>query len=315
MGSNLVFALNATIPLFIMIALGYFLKRVHILTDGFLAAANKFNFTITLPVLLFTDLASKNFKETFDLKFVLFCAGSTTIGFFAAWILAKIFMKNKNNVGEFVQACYRSSTAVLGLALIPNIYGSTGMAGMMVLGAVPLYNVYAVIVLQTESPINKKGEKNIQRALKGIVTNPILIGVILGLVASLINIKFPTIIDTSLNYVARIATPLAVICIGGEFSFQNAFKSIKTSSLAAFVKIVLLPAVFVPIAILMGFTTEKLVAILVMLAGPTTPSCFIMAKQYGYDGTITSSAVVLTTLFSSVTLTLFILILRSMGYI
>ena len=315
MGSNLVFALNATIPLFIMIALGYFLKRVHILTDGFLAAANKFNFTITLPVLLFTDLASKNFKETFDLKFVLFCAGSTTIGFFAAWILAKIFMKNKNNVGEFVQACYRSSTAVLGLALIQNIYGSTGMAGMMVLGAVPLYNVYAVIVLQTESPINKKGEKNIQRALKGIITNPILIGVILGLVASLINIKFPTIIDTSLNYVARIATPLAVICIGGEFSFQNAFKSIKTSSLAAFVKIVLLPAVFVPIAILMGFYTEKLVAILVMLAGPTTPSCFIMAKQYGYDGTITSSAVVLTTLFSSVTLTLFILILRSLGYI
>ena len=315
MGSNLVFALNATIPLFVMIALGYFLKRVNILTDGFLAAANKFNFTITLPVLLFTDLASKNFKDTFDLKFVLFCAGSTTIGFFGAWILAKLFMKDKNSVGEFVQACYRSSTAVLGLALIQNIYGSTGMAGRMVLGAVPLYNVYAVIVLQTESPINKKGEKNIQRALKGIITNPILIGVILGLVASLIEIKFPTIIDTSLNYVARIATPLAVICIGGEFSFQNAFKSIKKSSLAAFVKIVLLPVVFIPIAILMGFTTEKLVAILVMLAGPTTPSCFIMAKQYGYEGTITSSAVVLTTLFSSVTLTLFILILRNMGYI
>ena len=224
-------------------------------------------------------------------------------------------MKDKNSVGEFVQACYRSSTAVLGLALIQNIYGTTGMAGMMVLGAVPLYNVYAVIVLQTESPINKKGEKNIQRALKGIITNPILIGVILGLVASLINIKFPTIIDTSLNYVARIATPLAVICIGGEFSFKNAFKSLKKSSLAAAVKIILLPLVFVPIAILMGFYTDKLVAILVMLAGPTTPSCFIMAKQYGYEGTITSSAVVLTTLFSSVTLTLFIMILRSMGYI
>jgi predicted permease len=315
MVSNLVFALNATIPLFIMIALGYFLKRVNILTDGFLAAANKFNFTITLPVLLFTDLASKNFRDTFDLKFVLFCAGSTTIGFFGAWILTKLFMKDKNSVGEFVQACYRSSTAVLGLALIQNIYGTTGMAGMMVLGAVPLYNVYAVIVLQTESPINKKGEKNIQRALKGIITNPILIGVILGLVASLINIKFPTIIDTSLNYVARIATPLAVICIGGEFSFKNAFKSLKKSSLAAAVKIILLPLVFVPIAILMGFYTDKLVAILVMLAGPTTPSCFIMAKQYGYEGTITSSAVVLTTLFSSVTLTLFIMILRSMGYI
>lgn len=312
--SNLVFALNATIPLFLMIALGYFLKKINIITEGFLSAANKFNFKVTLPVLLFTDLASKNFKETFDLKFFLFCIIATSIAFWGIWLLAKLIMKDKFSVGEFVQASYRSSAAVMGLALIQNIYGSTSMGAMMVLGCVPLYNIYAVIVLQAESP-NSESKGKLKKTLIGVITNPIIIGVVLGLVSSLIGIKYPTLIDTSLNYVARIATPLAVICIGGEFDLKSAFGSMKKSVVASVIKLIILPLVFVPIAVALGFETEKLVAIFIMLAGPTTPSCFIMAKQYGYEGTITASVVVITTLFSSVTLTVFILILRSLGLI
>lgn len=311
---NLVFALNATIPLFLLIALGYFLKRIHILTDGFLTASNKLNFKVTLPFLLFTDLATANFRETFDLKFLLFCAGATTIGFFAIWFLTKRLMKDKFCVGEFVQASYRSSAAVMGLALIQNIYGSAGMGSMMVLASVPLYNIYAVLVLQTESQDGKKGG-NIKKTLIGIITNPIIIAIVLGFVSSLIGIQYPKIISTALEYVARIATPLALICIGGDFDFGNALKSVKKSSVSAILKLIVLPLVFIPLAVLLGFETEKLVAITVMLAGPTTPSCFIMAKQYGYEGTITSSVVVLTTLFSSVTLTIFVFILRSLGYI
>lgn len=311
---NLIFALNATIPLFLLIALGYFLKRIHILTEGFLTASNKLNFKVTLPFLLFTDLATTNFKDTFDLEFLLFCVGATTIGFFAIWILTKLLMKDKFCVGEFVQASYRSSAAVMGLALIQNIYGSTGMAGMMVLGCVPLYNIYAVIVLQTESADSKKG-KNLGKTVKGIVTNPIIIAIVLGFVSSLIGIQYPKIIKTSLEYVARVATPLALICIGGDFDFKNAWHALKKSALASAIKLVFLPLIFIPIACILGFHTEKLVAIAVMLAGPTTPSCFIMAKQYGYEGTITSSVVVLTTLFSSITLTIFVFVLRSLGYI
>ncbi len=311
---NLVFALNATIPLFLLIALGYFLKRIHILTDGFLTASNKLNFKVTLPFLLFTDLATADFRETFDLKFLLFCGIATTIGFFVIWALTHHFLKDKACIGEFVQASYRSSAAVMGLALIQNIYGSAGMGSMMVLASVPLYNIYAVLVLQTESQDGKNGG-NVKKTLFGIVTNPIIIAIVLGFVSSMIGINYPKIISTSLEYVARIATPLALICIGGEFSFGNALKNVRKSSVSAILKLIVLPLVFIPIAVLMGFETEKLVAITVMLAGPTTPSCFIMAKQYGYEGTVTSSVVVLTTLFSSVTLTIFVFVLRSLGYI
>ncbi len=316
--SNLLFALNATMPLFLLIALGFFLKKVNILSDGFLKSANKFNFTVTLPVLLFNDLAHTDFKDTFDIKFLLFCAIATSIGFWGIWLIARFTIKDRAARGEFVQAAFRSSTAVMGIALIKNIYGSTGMGGMMVLGCVPLYNIYSVILLHTLSPDREKSEGNkssIGSTLKGIVTNPIIIAVILGFLSSLISIDYPHIIDRSLEYVANLATPLALICIGGEFSFKNALANIKLSAIASFVKLILLAVIFTTIAVIMGFRTEKLIAIFIMLAGPTTPSCFIMAKQYGYKGVITSSAVVLTTLFASVTLTVMIYILKSMGFI
>lgn len=317
--SNLMFALNATIPLFLLIALGFFLRKIKVVDEGFLKTANKFNFKLTLPVLLFVDLSTTDFRETFDLKFLLFCAIATSIAFWGTWGLAKLFVKDKNCIGEFVQASYRSSAAVMGLALIQNIYGSSGMAGMMMLGCVPLYNIYAVIVLQAEAPLTEEEKANntgkLKKALIGIVTNPIVIGIVLGLLSSLIGIQYPVIIEKALEYVARVATPLALICIGAEFSFSNAFKKIKLSALAAAIKILILPLIFTTIAILMGFRMEKLVAIFIMLAGPTTPSCFIMAKQYGYEGTVTSSTVVLTTLLTSVTLTIFIFLLRSMGFI
>lgn len=315
--SDLVFALNATIPLFLLIALGFFLRKVKVLDEGFLKTANKFNFKLTLPMLLFVDLASTEIRETFDLKFLLFCAAATSIGFWGSWGLSRLFIKDRGIRGEFVQACFRSSAAVMGLALIQNIYGSSGMAGMMMLGCVPLYNIYAVILLQTESPLDQGGEKKgrVKKAVLGILTNPIVIGIVLGLISSLLRIQYPTMLQKALDYVARLATPLALICIGAEFSFSSAFKKIRYSAIATAVKILLLPLIFTTLAILLGYRTEKLVAIFIMIAGPTTPSCFIMAKQYGFEGTVTSSTVVLTTLLCSVTLTVFIFILRSMGFI
>ena len=102
---NLVFALNATMPLFIMIAFGFFLRKVNLLNEGFLKVADKFNFKVTLPVLLFVDLSSANFVEAFDLKFILFCAAVTSVIFWGTWGIAKIFIKDRSRQGEFVQAC------------------------------------------------------------------------------------------------------------------------------------------------------------------------------------------------------------------
>ncbi len=318
MASNLVFALNSTMPLFILMALGYFLRRIKILDEGFLKTANKFNFYVTLSALLFTDMANTDFKEIFDWKLLVFCAGATTVMFWGIWGACRLFMKDKESVGEFVQASYRSSVAVMGIALIQNIYGSAGAGGVMLLGCVPLFNIYAVTVLlagSKDAAATASGGARLKKTLLGIVKNPIVISLLLGFISSIIGIDYPKIVDSSLSMVARLASPLALICIGGEFDFGKAFAKLGKSIAAAICKLVILPVIFIPIAIACGFTGDKLVAIFVMLSIPTTPSAFIMAKQYGYDGVITSSTVVLTTLLSSVTLTAFLFILRSLGYI
>ncbi len=314
---NLVFSLNATIPLFLVMAVGYLVSRLKIVNDNFIKNANDFNFKVTLPALLYVDMASTDFRTVFDLEFLLYCIIVTLICILGLWGLTKVFMKDKDSVGEFVQASYRCSLAVNGMALVQSIYGSTEMAGMMILGAVPLYNIFAVIILQAESPAREKSKDahKLKKTLLGIAKNPIIIAIVAGFLTALVQIDWPEMIDTTLSYVGRIGTPLALICIGAAFDFREAFGKIGRSAFAAAIKLIIQPLIFVPIAVLLGFRDEKLVSILIMLAGPTTPVAFIMAKQYGYKGTITSSAVALTTLFSSVTLTGFIFALRSLGYI
>lgn len=312
---NFIYSLNATLPIFLVIVIGYGLMQKGMLNDNFVSVANKFNFKVTLPVLVFRDLSSANIREEFDMVFVLFCAVVTTICFFGIWVGAKLFIKDKSITGAFVQASFRSSAAVMGIAFIENMYGNSGMAPMMIIGAVPLYNIYSVLVLTFEGEdVGEKGEK-IKKALKGIVTNPIIIGIGLGVLVSVSGITFPVIINKTINNMAVMSSPLALVAIGAGFEGKKALAKLKPTFFVALIKLILQTAVFVPVAISMGFRQEKLIAILVMLAAPTTPSCYIMAKNMKNDGVLTASAVVVTTLFSAVTLTLWIYLLKSLGLV
>lgn len=312
---NFIYSVNATLPIFLVIVIGYVLKQIGMLNDEFVTVANKFNFKVTLPFLVFRDISSANIKEDFDIVFVLFCAVATTICFFVIWAGAKLFIKDKTITGAFVQASFRSSAAVMGIAFIQNIYGTSGMAPLMIIGSVPLYNIYSVIVLTLEAENSGQGKEKIKKALIGIVTNPIIIGIVLGLLVSLLGITFPTVVNKTVQNMASMASPLALIAIGAGFEGRKALAKIKPTIAVAVIKLVVQAGIFIPIAIHLGFRDEKMIAILVMLAAPTTPSCYIMAKNMNNDGVLTASAVVVTTLFSAVTLTFWIYLLKTVGMI
>lgn len=314
--TNLAFSLNATIPIFLLIIVGYGLKQLKIVDDNFIKTLNSFNFKVTLPVLVFKDISESNFKDVWDTKYVLYCFLVTMVCIGVIWILTSIFYKDKSQIGEFVQASYRSSAAVLGIAFIQNIYGNAGMAPLMIIGTVPLYNVAAVLILSFTSPDNKSLSSDaLKKSILDIIKNPIIIGIALGMIVSLINLEFPVIISKTINNIAVLATPLALIGLGAGFEERKALAEIKPTIFCTLIKLLVQPAIFLPIAIGLGFTSEKLVAILVMLGAPTTVSCYIMAKNMGHKGVLTSSAVVTTTFLSSVTLTLWLFILKSLGYI
>lgn len=313
---QLLFSLNATIPVFLVMVIGYLLNLFHIVDASFVKTLNSFNYKITLPVLLFRDIAESDFYSVWDTRYVLYCFFVTLFSILLIWTAAKLFYHNKTQLGEFIQASYRSSAAVLGIAFITNIYGTSGMAPLMIIGTVPLYNIAAVLILSFTGP-NSHGfnKKSLGNSIHQILTNPIILGILLGMIVSACHISFPVILTKTIYNISVLATPLALLGLGAGFEGRKALKELLPTSAASFIKLIVLPAVFLPLAIWMGFTEEKLVAILIMLGSPTTVSCYIMAKNMGHEGTLTSSIVVATTFLSSISLTFFLFLLRSANFI
>ena len=312
---NLLFSLNATVPVFLMMVLGLVFRKLGWLDETFADKMNKFVFMVPLPVLVFEDLATVDFAEVWDTRFVFFCFAVTLVSIGIAAGISYLW-KDKSLQGEFIQVSYRSSAALLGVALIQNIYGDAGMAPLMMIGSVPLYNVMAVVVLSFFHPERRGIDGAVmKKTLKGIVTNPIIIAIVLGLLWSALRIPMPPIMQKTVSGIGGMATPMGLMAMGAAFDVRKAFAKAKPAAAAVFIKLVGFCALFLPAAVALGFRESELVAILVMLGSATTVSCFVMAKNMGHEGVLTSSVVMLTTLFSGFTLTGWIYLLRSFALI
>ena len=324
---NLIYSLNATMPVFLVMVVGYILRQMGMFTEEFLKVANKFNFNITLPALLLINMLECDIRSSFDGKYVLYCATVTLVCIMTTWILAKLLLKDKSIVGEFVQGSYRGSAAILGIALMTNISGNADMAPLMILGSVPIYNMFAVIVLTFEAPeiscsesygtVNNKNEKTkkIKKAFIGICKNPIILSILGGMLLSYIGFELPAIPYKMIDSIGSMTTPLALIIIGAGFEGRKAVKKLAPAIVATMIKLVIQPALFLPVAIMFNFGPEKIVAALIMLGAPTTATSYIMSKNMGHEGVLSSSIIVLTTLLSAFTITAWIFILRSFNYI
>lgn len=308
--SNLIYSINATLPIFLLIILGKVLKTTKIINDEFTKTADRYVFRIALPALLFSDLTENNVGSAFDGKYVLFCFSVTIFSIAVLWGLTEKFMKNEEQKGAFIQGSYRSSAAILGLAFINNMYDSVGMAPLMIIGCVPLYNIFAVIILTLKGDNGGK-KPNMKETFINVMKNPILLSILIALPFALLNLHFPSFVNKAIGSVANTATPLALISIGASFEGKKALKKMKPTLLASFIKLILLAGLFLPLAVFFGYRNQELMALLVMLGSPTTVSSYIMAKNTGNDGILTSSIIVLTTLLSSLTLTLWIFVLKS----
>ena len=314
---NFIYSVDATFPIFLVMVIGYILKQIGMLNDNFVTVANRFNFKVTLPFMLFRDISGVDIRAVFDIRYVLFCALVSTACFWIIWGGVKLFLKDQSMRGAFVQASFRSSAAVMGLAFIQNMYGSSAMGPLMIVSAVPLYNIFSVIVLTFEGAHSGEVDpkQKIKAACINIAKNPIILGNLAGLIVGLLVIDFPVIVDKTVNSVAQMATPLALITIGAGFEGRKALAKIRPTIVASMIKLVIQPLIFLPVAAWMGFRGEQMIAILIMLASPTTPSCYIMAKNMDNDGVLTASVIVMTTLLAAFTLTGWIFILKTVGLI
>ncbi|WP_196593255.1 AEC family transporter [Pectinatus sottacetonis] len=309
--SNLLFSLNATIPIFLLMLAGMIFRKIGLFDENFITKMNKFVFVAALPALLFIDISTADFYNAWDTKYVLFCFSATFISVLISFFVSLPF-KNKISQGEFIQASYRSSASIIGMAFIKNIYGNYGLASLMIIGTVPLYNVMAVIVLAAFKA-NQKNLLNVQLIKKTVINvllNPIILGIVFGIIWSLLKIPIPIIVHKTISSIAALATPLGLMAMGGAFKFQSVHNNIKPIIICSIMKLFVFCILFLPVAVYLGFTQSKLIAALVMLGSATTVSSYIMARNMGHDGILTAGTVMFTTIFSAFSLTFWLFILK-----
>lgn len=317
---SFIYSLNATVPVFLVMIIGNILNRRGMINRQFSNVADKLVYKVCLPCMLYLNLADTDIRKNFDIVYVGYCFFVTLTSILVIWGMAKLLMKDKSMVGAFVQGSYRSSAAILGIAFITNIYGTSEIAPLMIIGSVPLYNIFAVLVLTLESQAfqNQDAEvsqskivgQKLKKATVGVAKNPIIIGILLGIIASYFRITLPAMLEKTVSNFGVLATPLALLSIGASFEGRKAVAKIKPTIIASFLKLIGLAAIFLPIAIWIGFRDEKLIALIIMLASPCTPTAYIMAKNMEGDATLASSIIVVTTFFSSITLTGWIFLAR-----
>lgn len=324
---NLIFSLNATLPIFLTMLCGYGLRRVGLVSDSLASGINRFVFQLALPVLLFQDLFLQDFAAAWNGKFVLFCFLATLASILLISAVSGLFIKDLPLRGEFIQVSYRSSAAILGIAFIQNIYGAgnSGMGPLMIVGSVPLYNIFAVIILSLTADTGLTGGNTsrgrmpdgtlLKKTLLGIIKNPIILGVAAGFAWSLLKIPRPAVFVSVVHNIAVLATPLGLISMGASFDFKKISGNLRLSLAAASIKLVLQAAVFLPIAIACGFRSQELIALIVMLGSASTVTCYIMARNMGHEGVLSATTVMLTTVGCAFTLTFWLWLLRTLGLV
>lgn len=312
---NFVFSANAVLPIFFIIAFGFFLRYKGFISQRAIAEMNGLVFSFALPLLLFRNIYRADFSALFDIWFILWILASVTICFALLWCFAKIYLKTRKElIGAFVQVTLRANYAIVGLPLVANMMGGndTGLAAFTAAFVVASFNILSVIVLSSEGA-EKGGQYG--KLFLSIFRNPSIIGIMLAVAVNLLNIPLPQIAKVSIDYMAVLCTPMALIAAGGAIQISEIMKYIRPALIASAAKIIVIPIIFVTASVFLGFNGEPLAVIFAIFANPAAVMCYVMAARMNANTAITSAVILITTLFSSVTLTVGVYILKTMELI
>ena len=317
--NEFIFSINTVLPLILLVALGFFIKKISLLPDAFYPAAEKLVFKIALPCSLFLSVSRADPNTAFSVKLILFCVIGIVLSSLVIGLVAIPLTKDNAERGAFIQGGYRSNFALLGSALADRLFPATGMAAASALMpfSIPLFNVIAVAIFSVYSPSEKKLSPldTLKKTLIGIVTNPLIIGIALGIPFMLTGWTIPVIASGTLQYVANIASPLALICIGASIGSGFETGKLGKAFASALIKTAFLPAVMVVIAALMGFRDVELGLILILFGSPTAVSSYIMAKNMGSDHKLAAQILLISTILCAFTLFIGIYILALLSLI
>jgi predicted permease len=309
--ADFLFSVNAVLPLFLLMLLGYVMKKTGWVNAAFFSGATWLVFYIALPAALFRSVYTTDIAQLLDARLAAFAVISSLVSFCVIWAVCAVFVKEKSYIGALVQGSFRGNFAFLGLPLLTNLAGDYGMARAAVIlaFALPIWNICSILVLS----VYGGGKVGVKTVVFTIAKNPFIIAIALGFVVVLAGITLPQAVARTVGYGAAAATPLALITLGGGLMFVGFDAKFKYALAGSVIKVIVLPAAFITAAYFLGFRGADMAAIMVMGGVPSAVVGYAMVVQMGGDGYIAGMIVAISTLASAATLTIFIYITRILG--
>lgn len=331
------FSFNAVMPILIMFAIGYLLKKVGFADEGFFKKANAMVFKVFLPVLLFKNVYDIDSLSQINLGAIIYCVFAVLLLCLIGFITAKLTAKSRNQTGVIAQCTFRSNYAIIGIPLAETLGGAAaaGFASVLSAVSIPLFNVLAVILLSHYS--GDKHSASIRQTVKKTAKNPLIIGVLTGVMVVFIRQLLPMnenmeiifslerdlpFLYSAISSIAKGTTPLALIVLGARFDFAAVKGLLKQIVTATFMRLVIAPTVGVGLAVLisscfgfLSFSSVEYPALISLYATPVAVSSAVMVGEIGGDEQLAGQLVVWTSVFSMLSMFIVIFIMKSLALI
>jgi len=313
---SFLFTVNALVPTFAIVILGYILKRCGLFTKEFLNVANKLCFRVALPCLLFKNISQFGIEGFLKGPYIIFAAVCIIIIVVLLMLFIPKIVSDRRKCGSMVQGIFRSNYIILGIPIVANMFGEEHMASASALVPISIivFNFLAVMVLSYFSR-----EKDVNAfswdMVKNIITNPLIIASLIGVIYEMLPVKLPNILYKPISDLASIATPLALLTVGGQFEFKTVISNKKELSIAVIGRLIVVPLIFLSIAIMLGYKGADLAPLIVLFGGPTAVSSYVMAKDMDCDSDLAAQIIIFTTLFSMASLFGWVFLLKGMNYL
>jgi predicted permease len=314
--SVFLFSFNAIVPLLFAIIVGWFISWKGQINEANISFLNQLCFRYLLAFHIFNSARSINFYAEFNHKLVIAGAASIFLVMLLAWLVFSLTVRDTARRCIFIVCSFRSNNLIFALPLATNLFGAAGIKAATMLAPVSiiLFNFLSVVVMVYHARPHGSGmAAALKRSAIDIAKNPLIIGSVLGILFALLHIKLPGFLKGGVAMVASAATPVSLILLGAQIDVKKLAGTIKPALAACLLRLVIVPAILVPLMILAGFRGPELGALMVVFAAPCAVATLIMARNYGIDPLFAAQTVYLSTILSIITIFIAVSALRGLG--
>ncbi len=307
-------ALNAVLPFILYMSLGASVVKMGLADRPFLRRLNGFVFKAFFPFMTFMNIYDMDGDIGLSGRFLLVACGSMAVIFTLSVVLTLYFEKDRRKQPCMMQSFYRSNILLFAIPLAKTLLGdnAAGLATALLVIFIPFYNVSGVILLET---LCGSGRTKPSKLLKEIVTNPLIMGLLIGLIFRALNITVPGQVMKVVRQYGSMATPLALTILGGTLQFRSAREHVKYILMVLAGKLILIPAVLLALGMALNFSGMEIFSIFLVYATPVATAAFTMCQAMGADGDLMGEIVASSTVSAVVTLFFWIVVMQNIGII